>query len=118
MKKVALIVGVALLAALNTVPHAQQPAISSAGQADFASGVAVLVPTKHPPVPSNLSQAWLAPELGASSARTPAAPLSIGVKLAAQGQYSKALTAVLEPITQKGILADYSTYYAGVAQLR
>jgi peptidoglycan lytic transglycosylase len=118
MKKVALIVGTALLAALNSTPRAQQPAISSAGQSDFTSGVAVLVPTRHPPLPHDLTQAWLAPEAGTSSARTPSAPLSIGVKLAAQGQYSKALTAVLEPITQKGILADYATYYAGVAQLR
>ena len=54
----------------------------------------------------------------ASPARATSAPLSIGVKLAAQGQYSKALTAVLEPITQRGVLADYATYYAGMAQLR
>ena len=69
-------------------------------------------------MPRELSQAWLAPDHGASPARATSAPLSIGVKLAAQGQYSKALTAVLEPITQKGVLADYATYYAGMAQLR
>src|SRR5262245_7493797 len=118
MKKVVLIVSAVLLAALDIAPRAQQPGISPAGQADFAAGVAVLVPTNHPPMPRELSQAWLVPDRGSSPARANSAPLSIGVRLAAQGQYSKALTAVLEPITQKGILADYATYYAGVAQLR
>src|SRR5260221_14511031 len=80
--------------------------------------MAGLHPASRPPGPRELSQAWLAPDHGASPARATSAPLSIGVKLAAQGQYSKALTAVLEPITQKGILADYATYYAGMSQLR
>jgi|KBSSwiStaDraftv2_1062776.scaffolds.fasta_scaffold79810_2 soluble lytic murein transglycosylase len=120
MKKAALIISAAvILAALPSAPHAQQgDAISPAGRADFASGIATLVPTPHPPVPHELSQVWLAPERGSSSARATSAPLSIGVRLAAQGQYSKALTAVLEPITQRGALADYATYYAGMAQLR
>jgi soluble lytic murein transglycosylase len=120
MKHAILILGAAILVVTTPlVPRAQQTGdISSKAQAEFASGVAVLAPTSHPPVPRELSQAWLAPEHGASAARTPSAPLSIGVKLAAQGQYSKALTAVLEPITQRGLLADYATYYAGIAQLR
>src|SRR5262245_24596251 len=120
MKHAILILGAAILVVTTPlVPRAQQTGdISSKAQAEFASGVAMLAPTSHPPVPRDLSQAWLAPELGASAVRTPSAPLSIGVKLAAQGQYCKALTAVLEPITQRGLLADYATYYAGIAQLR
>ena len=120
MKKAVLILSATLLlVGLRSAPRAQQPGdISSRAQTEFASGVAVLGPTTHPPLPQDLSQAWLAPEHGASPARATSAPLSIGVKLAAQGQYSKALTAVLEPITQRGLLADYATYYAGVAQFR
>ena len=119
MKKAALIFSAALLlVAMTSVPRAQQSTISVAGQNEFATGVVALAPTNHPPIPRDLSQAWLAPERGTSPARATTAPLSIGVKLAAQGQYSKALTAVLEPITQRGLLADYATYYAGIAQLR
>src|SRR4051812_4868305 len=105
MKKAALIFSVAALLVAAAAPRAQQAdAISPAGHADFATGMAMLSPTPHPPVSSELSQLWLAPEHGATAARAPSAPLSIGVRLAAHGQYSKALTAVLEPITQKGIL--------------
>ena len=119
MKKVAVILSaVFLLGALGSAPRAQQSTISPTAQNEFVTGVAVLSPTNHPPFPRDLSQVWLAPERSASPARATSAPLSIGVKLAAQGQYSKALTAVLEPITQKGLLADYATYYAGMAQLR
>jgi len=120
MKHAIPVLGAAILVVtIPLVPGAQQAGdISPKAQAEFASGVAWLAPTSHPPVPRDLSQAWLAPEHGATAARTPSAPLSIGVKLAAQGQYSKALTAVLEPITQRGLLADYATYYAGIAQLR
>jgi peptidoglycan lytic transglycosylase len=120
MKYAIPVLGAAILVVtIPLVPRAQQAGdISPKAQAEFASGVAMLAPTSHPPVPRDLSQAWLAPEHGATAARTPSAPLSIGVKLAAQGQYSKALTAVLEPITQRGLLADYATYYAGIAQLR
>jgi soluble lytic murein transglycosylase len=119
MKKAALILSaVFLLGALGSSPRAQQTTISPTAQNEFVTGVAVLSPTKHPPFPHELSYAWLAPDHAATPARATSAPLSIGVKLAAQGQYSKALTAVLEPITQKGLLADYATYYAGMAQLR
>src|SRR5580765_3642667 len=119
MKKAVLIFSaVILLAAIGPSPSAQQSSISPTAQNEFVVGVAVLAPTNHPPMPRELSQAWLAPDHGASPARATSAPLSIGVKLANQGQYAKALTAVLEPITQRGLLADYATYYAGVAQLR
>src|SRR6478735_652318 len=119
MKKAALILSaVFLLGALGSSPRAQQTTISPTAQNEFVTGVAVLSPTKHPPFPHELSYAWLAPDRAATPARATSAPLSIGVKLAAQGQYSKALTAVLEPITQRGLLADYATYYAGIAQLR
>jgi soluble lytic murein transglycosylase len=119
MKKAALILSsVVLLGALGSALRAQQSTISPTAQNEFVTGVAVLSPTSHPPFPHELSLAWLAPDRGASPARATSAPLSIGVKLVAQGQYSKALTAVLEPITQRGLLADYATYYAGMAQLR
>ncbi|HEX7793970.1 MAG TPA: transglycosylase SLT domain-containing protein [Vicinamibacterales bacterium] len=119
MKKAALIcLAVFLLGTLGSSPRAQQTTISPTAQNEFVTGVAALSPTNHPPFPHELSHAWLAPDHAASPARATSAPLSIGVKLAAQGQYSKALTAVLEPITQKGLLADYATYYAGMAQLR
>src|SRR5262245_27089334 len=117
MKNAALILSTLLLLSMGSSPRAQQT-ISPTGQAEFAAGIAVLSPTLHPPVPRELAQMWLAPDRGVTPARAQSAPLSVGVKLAAQGQYSKALTAVLEPITQRGLLADYATYYAGVAQLR
>src|SRR5262245_18446613 len=117
MKNAALILSTLLLLSMGSSPRAQQT-ISPTGQAEFAAGIAVLSPTLHPPVPRELAQMWLAPDRGVTPARAQSAPLSVGVKLAAQGQYSKALTAVLEPITQKGLLADYATYYAGMAQLR
>jgi soluble lytic murein transglycosylase len=120
MRNAILVLAAAILVVtMPAGPRAQQSGdVSPRGQSEFASGVAVLAPTNHPPMPRDLSQAWLAPEHGASAARTPSAPLAIGVKLAAQGQYSKALAAVLEPISQRGLLADYATYYAGIAQLR
>src|SRR5262245_64625181 len=98
MKKAALLLSTLLLLLMGSSPRAQQT-ISPAGQAEFAAGVAVLSPTLHPPVPKELSLMWLAPDHGATPARTTSAPLSIGVKLAAQGQYTKALQAVREPIT-------------------
>ena len=117
MKKAALLfVAGLLLIGSGSSPRAQQARAISVPPPEIAAGITVLTVTNHPPVPHELSQLWLAPSPSSRSASN--APLSTAAKLAAHGEYSKALSAVLQPITQQGLLADYATYYAGMAQLQ
>lgn len=97
-------------------PRAQQSRLSAA--ATDVAGLTVLTPTPHPPVPRELSELWLAPERGATSAATRAStmPLTTAARLVADGDYSKTLTLVA-PIVKEGPLGLYAMYYAGVAQL-
>jgi peptidoglycan lytic transglycosylase len=115
-KSLVFIAGMVLIGSASS-PRAQQTrAISVPPPAEIAAGITVLTATNHPAVPRELSQLWLAPAPSSRSASN--APLSTAAKLAARGEYSKALSAVLQPITQQGLLADYATYYAGMAQLQ
>lgn len=119
-KAVITFVAALFLVATGSSTRAQQTrAISSAAQRDIAPGLTILLPTSHPALPRDLSLLWLAPERGSAgypSAST--ATLAAAAKLAARGEYSKALSAVLLPATQQGLLADYAVYYAGVSQLQ
>jgi soluble lytic murein transglycosylase len=90
-------------------PHAQQPPAPDA--------VVSLVPTKHPRLPADLSQLWLAPAKG--HARTAAMKeFADGVKLEVDTNFAKALPIFAQPSQQQGPLGHYAVFYAGLAQLR
>jgi soluble lytic murein transglycosylase len=113
MKRFAVILGLLLAAIAVPAPRAQQ---SSPLPAD--PGIVVLTPTRHPPVPRELSQLWLAPEHDTSAAALHAAQLSNVAKLVAGGDFTKALAAVSQPSLHQGPLAAYASYYTGVVQLK
>ncbi|MGE0449184.1 MAG: transglycosylase SLT domain-containing protein [Vicinamibacterales bacterium] len=86
---------------------------------DVSNPFPVITPTSHPPVPSELSGLWLAPERGPSAGRTAPSPqLANAVRLIGNGEYSKALAIVSQPSVEQGTLSRYARYYAGVSQLR
>ena len=119
MKRSVLIVtGLLVLVPAASAPRAQQGRLSGSSN-EMPPGLTVLAPTAHPQVPRELSQLWLAPERGTNSARPGAfTSLNSASKLTADGDYSKALTLLSQPIAQEGPLGQYAAYYAGVAQLR
>ncbi len=84
---------------------------------DVTTGVAMLGPTRHPPVPRDLSQIWLAPVKGPSYRPVVNANLQAATGMIDRREYSKALGVLTQPSMRQGILADYSTYYAGISQL-
>ncbi len=88
-----------------------------AQQTPGTSAVTVLLPTRHPPVPGELSQFWLAPASGARRAQAANSLLSV-VRLTSNREYTKALGIVTQPAAQQGPLAQYAAYYAALAQLR
>ncbi len=90
---------------------------ATAVQSEIASGLAVLMPTRHPPLPRELSQVWLAPSQSSTSRPVPGADLESAVASIGRGEYSKALKVLSQSSDRHGILADYATYYAGVAHL-
>ncbi|MGC4081571.1 MAG: tetratricopeptide repeat protein [Vicinamibacterales bacterium] len=116
-KSVLVLIGLFMLVPIASVPHAQQGRLSSAAN-EIPPGLTVLTPTAHPTVPRELGQLWLAPNGRSSAARSNAAALGTVAKLAATGDYAKALAAVSQPVVKDGPLGQYATYYAGVAQLR
>lgn len=78
---------------------------------------ATLAPTNHPRLPRDLSQLWLAPESRGS--RTVAQnELITAVRLEVTGNFAKALPLLTSPTLRQGPLAQYATYYAGLAHLR
>ncbi len=97
---------------------AQQP--TSAPPQQPVSAPLQLVPTVHPAIPSNPSDLWLVPSESDRSARSTAAfePLATGLKRFQDGNYQAALTFFTNPALAKTALADYATYYRGMAQLR
>jgi soluble lytic murein transglycosylase len=91
-------------------------AFTARAQSELASGLAVLMPTRHPPLPREVSQMWLAP--ARSVAASPASSgLAGAVALIDRREYTKALTALSHSSIRESALGDYATYYAGVAQL-
>ena len=79
-----------------------------------------LVPTVHPTIPTNPSDLWLVPSETDRAARSIAAfePLTAGLKRFQDGNYQAALASFSNPAVAKTALADYATYYKGLAQLR
>ena len=79
-----------------------------------------LVPTAHPALPSSLSDLWLVPPEGERSTRStaPFDPLTDGLKKFQDSNYQAALPLFSTPSLAKTALADYATYYKGLAQLR
>jgi hypothetical protein len=115
MKKPVFIVGLLFVAIATPAPRAQQERAAFATDA----GLTVLTPTRHPPVPHDLSQLWLAPDRGGSATRSaPILPLANAAKLAAGGDFTKTLAIVSQPVVRQGALGEYATYYAAVAQLK
>ena len=115
-RSVLILIGVLLLVPAAPVPHAQQGRLSGSAN-DIPPGLTALTPTPHAPVPRELSQLWLAPERGAA-ARPGGSSLNSAARLAADGDYSRALSLVSQPTAKDGPLGQYATYYAGLAQLR
>lgn len=76
--------------------------------------------TAHPTVPSTASQYWLVPDDNGPAARASVIyqPLTDGVQDLQAGDYERALTRFSRPALASGALANYATYYQGVAQLR
>ena len=79
-----------------------------------------LVPTVHPTIPTNPSDLWLVPSETDRAARSiaPFEPLTAGLKRFQDGNYQAALAFFSNPAVAKTALADYATYYKGLAQLR
>jgi peptidoglycan lytic transglycosylase len=79
-----------------------------------------LARTAHPALPSTASQYWLVPDDQGPSARAAALyqPLTDGVEELEAGDYERALARFSRPALASGALANYVTYYQGVAQLR
>ncbi len=117
-KKSILLLVVALLAVpAAMVPSAQQTRVQAPAVA--ASGISVLAPTNHPSVPPDLSRLWLAPDRSPGAARpATTAPVAAASRLAADGEYTRALGIVTQPSAQQGALGQYASYYAGLSQLR
>ena len=102
--------GLTLIAALLSpggVTRAQQPAAADAA----------LKPTSHPPLPSELSQLWLAPP--AHVTRTAVMnEFAAAVKLEVDNNFAKALPIFQTPVQRQGVLGHYAEYYQGLAELR
>jgi len=79
-----------------------------------------LAPTVHPVLPQSSSQLWLVPAETASTARASALyePLAEGARELDAGDYERALTLFGRPSVSGSALADYASYYKGLAQLR
>src|SRR3954465_6055563 len=114
-RSVLILIGVLLLIPAAPAPQAQQSRLSASAN-DIAPGLTVLTPTPHAPVPRELSQLWLAPEPGAAARPGGVSSLNSAARLAADGDYSRALSLVSQPTAKDGPLGQYAAYYAGVVQ--
>jgi soluble lytic murein transglycosylase len=79
-----------------------------------------LVPTAHPPLPATASDMWLVPAETPATARaaTLYQPLADAATELAAGNYDSALALSSRPALATSALADYASYYKGLAQLR
>jgi soluble lytic murein transglycosylase len=108
----------ALVSAAGGAPRAQQ---SAAGAGAAGSQVPALAPTRHPPVPRDLSSLWLAPSDADHAARPPGnalASFAVGVRLQAEAKYEQALPLLSAAALADTRLADYATYYTASVELR
>jgi soluble lytic murein transglycosylase len=85
-------------------------------------GAAPLAPTAHPPLPGQLSQFWLVPDLSASRTSAVGRPgdpvlgrFARGVALIAEGDPAAGLPLIMGRTLEGTVLAHYARYYAGVA---
>jgi soluble lytic murein transglycosylase len=79
-----------------------------------------IVPTSHPPLPTDPAALWLAPS-GAAGRTGRAGALvawSRGVELYEQGKFVEALPILESPALAGTPLADYGSYYSGLALIR
>jgi soluble lytic murein transglycosylase len=79
-----------------------------------------LVPTAHPQLSASVGDMWLVPAETAASTRAVAIyqPLTDAAAEIGAGNYARALTLVDRPSLSTSALADYASYYKGIAQLR
>ena len=84
------------------------------------SGSGQLAPTPHPLLPATASDMWLVPSETAATARaaTQYQPLVDAATELAAGRYDSALSLASRPSLAGSALADYASYYKGLAQLR
>jgi peptidoglycan lytic transglycosylase len=82
--------------------------------------VAQLAPTTHPPLPATASDMWLVPSETVATTRAAALyqPLAAAAGEIAAGNYESALALASRPSVTSSALADYASYYKGLAQLR
>ena len=82
--------------------------------------LAQLAPTTHPPLPATASDMWLVPSETAATTRAAALyqPLADAAGEIAAGNYDSALALASRPSLTGSALADYASYYKGLAQLR
>jgi soluble lytic murein transglycosylase len=95
----------------------------SGQQVSTRSGLdAQLVPTPHPPLPSEPSLYWFVPQgtaARASASRPDAAAkrLAQGVQFIADGDFAAGLQVISAPDIADPNLVNYATFYRGVAQI-
>ena len=79
-----------------------------------------LAPTAHPPLPATASDMWLVPSETAATTRAATAnrPLTDAVAEVAADNFDSALTLLSRPSLSGSALADYASYYKGIALLR
>jgi soluble lytic murein transglycosylase len=105
------------------IAHAPVSAQAPDGPASAAPPVPTvgqLGPTLHPALPSNPSDLWLVPSTTDRASRSTSTfeALAAGVKRFDDGDYAGALLLVSRPSLANTALADYASYYTGLAQLR
>jgi soluble lytic murein transglycosylase len=107
----------ALVPAALSLRARQDAVVHAAAQSEIASGLAVLMPTRHPPLPRETSHVWLVPTRNAASLPVAVGNLATAVSHIARREFSKALTVLSQSATRDSVLADYATYYTGIAHL-
>ena len=79
-----------------------------------------LAPTAHPTLSATVGDMWLVPAETAATTRSAALyqPLTDAVAEIGAGNYERALALLNRPSLGSSALADYASYYKGIAQLR
>ena len=114
------VLSIACALLIARAPSAAQAPQAPADAAPPVPTVSQLGPTLHPTLPSNPSELWLVPSATDRSTRSTASvePLALGVKRYQEGDFAGALLLVSRPSLANTALADYASYYTGLAQLR
>jgi soluble lytic murein transglycosylase len=79
-----------------------------------------LAPTVHPALPQTTNEFWLVPAESSTTTRAAALyqPLTDGARAFDDDEYERTLTLVTRSSLNGTPLADYATYYKGLAQLK